>query len=187
MTIRAAEATQSEIDEVRSHLSSLAGRPQYTTRALGMGGPPSVALSAPHDVYTLGLDQLAGGAALGDARPVGRRFLVMDADDAIASAEVAPGGGGFQSNEGPFVVATAAAIRDAESDPELADGLYELRLLRIPAIYLVALWLKDDHGDADVLIPLSPAPAALETGRRYRPAELLPELRGLASEQLEGH
>ena len=99
----------------------------------------------------------------------------MEGDKAIASAELADqdtGSAGFQANEGPFVESTADAIDQAERDPELADGDYEVRVLRIPALYVMALWLKDERGGADVLIPLDPTPAPLEAGRKYAPAEL---------------
>jgi hypothetical protein len=185
MTLRAAEVSPENIEEVRSHLSGLAGRARYSERALGGADPAGVALAAPHDVYTLGLDQLAAGVTIDDAQPVAKRFLIMEDDAAIASAEIAPEGGSFQSNEGPFVGATAKAIHDAERDPELADGEYELRVLRLPALYLMAVWLKDEHGDGDVVIPLDPAPEPLEANRRYAPRELLPELERMGARQRE--
>ena len=186
MTLRVAEPTRESIEAVQHNLSELAGRSAFRGRALGRINPLDVALAAPHDVYSLGLDQLAEGASIDSAHPVGRRFMVMDGERPVASAEVAgrEDGSGFQANEGPFVAATARAIEQAEQDPELADGRFELRVLRIPALYLMALWLKDENGDDDVVIPLDPAPAPLESGRRYRPEEVLAELAPVAHERL---
>jgi hypothetical protein len=185
MTLRTAEPSREAIETVRAHLSDLAARPQFQHRLLGGAEPTQVALAAPHDVYAIGLDRLAEGAWLDAADVVGQRFLVLDDEQAVASAELAAGGG-FESNEGPFVGATAEAIRAAEASPDLVDGNYELRLLRIPGVYLMALWLRDEdgEGDGDVVVPLAPAPLPLEAGRHYAPAQLQPILRELAQERL---
>jgi hypothetical protein len=180
MTLRPAQPSPEVLDVVRSYLSALSQRPEYRTRALAQAEPSGLELAVPHDVFTLGLDELARGASIQEAQRVGQRYLVVDGDTAISSAEVTPEGGGFQANEGPFVAATAGAIEQAEQDPGLADGRYELRLLRIPALYLMALWLKDDDGDGDWVIPLAPAPLPLEPGRHYRPDEVMPQLAQLA-------
>jgi hypothetical protein len=185
MTLRAAQPAPEVVDAVREQLAALADRPQFPQRALGQADPSRLELAVPHDVYTIGLDDLARGASIQEAEPVGQRFLVMEGDRPVSSAEVTPEGGDFQANEGPFVSATAAAIEQAEQDPELADGRYELRLLRIPALYLMALWLKDDEGDGDRVIPLAPAPPPLEPGRHYRPDELMRELGRMAEAQQE--
>jgi len=173
VTLRPAEPSPEIVQAVRSHLSELAARPQFQERRLAQAEPSRLELAVPHDVYTLGLDELSAGASLWDAQVVGQRFLVVDGDTPVSSAEVTPGGGGFQANEGPFVAATLAAIEEAERDPDLTDGRYELRVLRIPALYLMALWLKDDDGDGDLVIPLAPAPEPLEPKRRYQPDELM--------------
>jgi hypothetical protein len=186
MTLRVPTPTKQSLDAVRSQLSELAGRSAFQQRALGQANPLDIALAAPHDVYFLGLDQLAEGVDLEAAKPIGQRFLVMASDEAISSAEIAaPDGSGFQANEGPYVAASAAAIAQAEADPDLSDRDYELRLLRIPALYFVALWLKDDHNGDDVLIPLDPAPAPFEAGRKYRPDDVLAELASMARERLQ--
>lgn len=178
MTLRMPEPTEASVETVRSHLSELAGRTAFRRRALTRANPAGLALAAPHDVYSLGLSDLAEGVSLAAATVDGRRFIVMDGDKPIASAEVADQGrgSGFQATEGPYVESTAAALERAEEDPDLDDDDYEIRLLRIPALYVMALWLKNEQGGTDVLIPLDPTPAPLEAGRKYAPAELLSAL-----------
>jgi hypothetical protein len=186
MTLRVVQPTPESIEVVRSQLSQLAGRAEFRGRALGRASPLNLALTAPHDVYVLGLDQLAEGAALDAARVVARRFLVVDGDRAVASAELTgPDESGFQANEGPYVEATAAAIARAERDPALADGDYQVRVLRIPALYFMALWLKDQRGDGDLVFPLAPAPPPFEAGRGYRPDEVLSQLAPSARQRLQ--
>jgi hypothetical protein len=186
MTLRTVEPTRQSIDAVTAALSELAGRAEFRRRALARANPLEVALAVPHDVYALGLDEVAGRARIDQARWIARRFLVMAGDRAVSSAEIADeAGAGFQANEGPYVAATADAIARAEDDPDLAAGDYEIRLLRIPALYFVALWLRDEGDDDDVLVPLDPAPAPFEAGRRYRPDEVLAELAASARTRLE--
>jgi hypothetical protein len=184
MTIRSLEATQESVDAVEEHLAEVAARPAFPERALGRAAPTDVWLSAPHGVYSLGVDELAKGRGLAETTQVAKEFLVMEGPSAIASVEQDPAGGSVSSTEGPFVAATAQAIRQAEEDPELADGDYELRALRVPGLYLMAVWLKDLEGDGDVVIPLEPAPAPLEAGRSYRLPELERELASMSRERL---
>jgi hypothetical protein len=186
MTLRMPEPTEASVETVRSHLSELAGRTAFRRRALTRANPAGLALAAPHDVYSLGLSDLAEGVSLAAATVDGRRFIVMDGDKPIASAEVADQGrgSGFQATEGPYVESTAAALERAEEDPDLDDDDYEIRLLRIPALYVMALWLKNEQGGTDVLIPLDPTPSPLEAGRKYAPAELLSALAEPARDRL---
>jgi hypothetical protein len=184
MTIRPAEPSQESLDAVREHLTDVAGRPEFPERGLTESAPRGVSLSAAHDVYSASVDRLAAGAGLASATPVARAFLVMDGPDAVASVEQDTEGGGVSSTEGPFAEATAKAIERADEDPRLADGDYELRTLRVPGLYLMAVWLKDLNGDGDVVIPLDPAPAPLEAARSYRLDELEPELARMSRERL---
>ena len=164
-------------------MASLARRPEYDDRALGGAERSTLGLSAPHDVYTLGLDELAEGNGLEAAKAVGRRVLIMDAKQPVATAELSDpdGAGGVAANEGPFTESTASTIEKVESWPVVADGDYELRVLRLPALYLMALWLKDEAGNADLLVPLYPAPRGIEPGRGYTEEELLRDLRERAT------
>jgi hypothetical protein len=185
VTLRVPDVTEESVETVRSHLSALASRTSFPQRALTRANPAGLALAVPHDVYLLELGELAEGALLDAAKVVGRRFLVMDGDRAIASAELAESDdSGFEANEGPYVGSTAAAIARAEQDPELAEGDYEVRVLRMPALYFMGIWLKNEQGGADVVIPLDPAPAGLEARRKYAPEELLPLLSDRARKRL---
>jgi hypothetical protein len=60
---------------------------------------------------------------------------------------------------------------------------FELRELRIPALYVDALWLHYDDPSQDVLIPYR-APGLLEPFKAYPLSEALEMLRGPASERM---
>ncbi|MEU3619319.1 hypothetical protein ABZ725_44560 [Streptomyces sp. NPDC006872] len=122
------------------------------------------------------------GAA--ETRLAGWRFLIRCGDRAVAAAEtrLTPDGWAFSHFfEGPYIASTERALRQAES----ATQPYQARLLSVPGLYMLTLWL---HGDSasdgtaghpaptDLLVPLAPAPPGIAAHRAHRVAELLPVL-----------
>ena len=172
------------VEAVRAHLSELVGRAEFSARRLARANPLALALAVPHEIYYMGLDELAEGRPVTTARSVAQGFLVFDGAEPVASAEVGGEGSGFMVTEGQFVGATARAIERAERRDDIGDA--EVRLMRIPAVYLMALWLHDPDGRDDVVIPMEPAPAPLEAGRTYRPEELIQPLAEMARRRLDG-
>jgi hypothetical protein len=111
-------------------------------------------------------------------------FLIRCGDRAVAAAEtrLTPDGWAFSHFfEGPYIASTERALRQAES----VSQAYQPRLLSLPGLYMLTLWL---HGDCssdgatghpaatDLLIPLAPAPPGIAAHRPHRVAELLPVL-----------
>lgn len=168
-------------DQVMSKLHVFADGAKFTTKALSAARKEQLALSSPHQVFTMGLDDITSGGGLDRARPVGWRFLVEEGGRLIASAETTLKQDGThevsQFTEGQFVAATDNAIKAVRNLPQLASEGYELRLLRIPALYVMALWL---HSPAsDLLVPIAPSPIAKE-GKPVPPAEFFGDLSELA-------
>jgi hypothetical protein len=131
-----------------------------------------MSLASAHPVYNVGLDALTAGRPLIEAQQTGWRYLVHSDGATVASSEVSVDSAGRPTafarvNEGPFVGATVQALGQIGQRPEVAQGNYEIRLLKVPALYVVALWLKDLNGDRDLVIPLAPAPPYLVPGRAY--------------------
>jgi hypothetical protein len=117
--------------------------------------------------------------APGSTHLTGWRFLINDADDVpVASAEVVETADGWafsHFSEGPFVASTHRALIQAQALPVP----FQPRLLSVPGLYMVALWLHTDatpDGTADVLIPLAPAPPGIAAHRPHRATDLLPAL-----------
>lgn len=169
-------------DKVRSKLHAFADGAKFSTKALRGARRDQLDLSTPHQVFTMGLDDITAGGGLDRAQLVGWRYLVMAGGQPIASAEttLAPDGTheASQFTEGPFVAATDKAVRDVQRLPQLAAAGFELRLLRIPALYVMALWL---HAPAtDLLVPLAPSPIQKD-GRPMPAAEFFADLSELAS------
>ncbi|MEV5430734.1 hypothetical protein [Streptomyces sp. NPDC052701] len=168
---------------LRSVLTALSSptavREARTPSLLGAQGPTTPELPLPVHV----LDRITPEGAFA-TRLAGWRFLIRCGDHAVAAAEtmLTPDGWAFSHFfEGPYVASTERALRQAESVPQP----YQPRLLSVPSLYMLTLWL---HGDCtadaatghpaatDVLVPLAPAPPGIAAHRPHRVADLLPVL-----------
>lgn len=145
--------------------------PDSTTEA----APRGLSAVRPHRMFEIDLTDLAAGRGVRAARPVGWRWLVHDGLRTVGAVEVADRGTGQQIarfTEGPFATCTDAAIATLRSLPQIERGHYELRLLHIPGLYTVALWLADLTARHDLLVPLAPAPPGVQALRPYPADEL---------------
>lgn len=173
---------------VQTGLRRLAARPSYLSPIVSDFS--SLQVSQPHLVYDLRAEAIAGGGGLETATLSGLRYLVEDGSTPVAAAEVSMDGTGSATalanlNYGPYVQATAEALTEVATLTAVAAGLYEVRLLRFAAIYLMALWLRSDSGGADIIYPLAPAPTGLNAGQAYSPEDLVQIVRPLAQERVE--
>lgn len=153
---------------------------------LGGRQPDDLELALPHAVYDLGLEALAAGAGLEAAALSGHRHLVLGDGHVLAAAElpaVPPGqeDAAVHVTAGPLAQATADAARAAEGLPQVQAGAFEVRLLRVAALHLVALWLAGDGPGDALIVPLPPAPHGLTAGRAYPVAQALALLRPVAA------
>src|SRR5215468_6718442 len=176
MPIKTANIQNSQkfIETLQNTIKGIAPRSTF-----GHLDPKKLQATAPHTVYELGLGDVAAGAGLDKARPIAQRYLLVQANRPVAAAEIAvardaPASRFAQLNDGPFVAGTQTAIAEAEQLPAVQRGDYELRLLRIPALYVVALWLAStDPSAGDLVIPIAPTPPELVAGQSYSGAELV--------------
>lgn len=188
MAFIAPKPPKQAVDAVHSTFLELNKNRAFRSPALrGATGP--LQLTEPHQVFTLGLTDLAAGKGLDAAKPTGWRYLVQEDDKVLASAETVAGPGGEQVfsafNESRFVASSASAIRAVREIPEVEQGGFELRLLNVPGLYVLALWLHDAQRDGDLLVPLAPSPVETPAGRPVAAAVLLKELADKAKGPLE--
>ncbi|MER6571093.1 hypothetical protein ABT288_34175 [Streptomyces sp. NPDC001093] len=142
-------------------------------------GPTTPELPLPVHV----LDRITA-PGLSATRLAGWRFLIRCGERAVAAADtmLTPDGWAFSHFfEGPYVPSTERALQQAEALPQP----YQARLLSVPGLYMLTLWL---HGDitadgaeghpagTDLLVPLAPAPPGISAHRPFRVSELLPVL-----------
>jgi hypothetical protein len=189
MPIETPKPPQDAIEAVRASIARRAPR-QRGLRGRLRARAPAASVSAPQRVFTVGLDALAGASKIEDsARATGWRFLVEEAREPVAAAEVHDETGATvpaQVTEGQFVRSTAEGLRAAEAHPAVGEATFELRTLRVPALNLVALWLHSPEAD-DLFVPLEPAPAPLEAGHPYAEGDFTKLSTALAAESLERH
>ncbi|MEV5356733.1 hypothetical protein ACIPM2_34170 [Streptomyces sp. NPDC086081] len=168
---------------LRSVLTALSSptavREARTPALLRSQGPATPELPLP--VHVLDRVTAEGVSA---TRLAGWRFLIRCGDRAVAAAEtmLTPDGWAFSHFfEGPYITSTERALRQAETMPQP----YQPRLLSVPSLYMLTLWLHEDsaadgaagHPAAtDLLVPLAPAPPGIAAHRPHRVAELLPVL-----------
>ncbi|MEU9354562.1 hypothetical protein AB0D65_27180 [Streptomyces griseoloalbus] len=180
MPLHVPPAPAPALRSVLTALSSPAAvREARTPSLLGTPGPASPELPLPVHV----LDRVTADAGTA-TRLAGWRFLIRAGDRAVAAADTVLTADGWAFSrffEGPYIASTELALRQAEA---LAQP-YQPRLLSVPGLYMLALWL---HGDptadgatghpaaTDLLVPLAPAPPGIAAHRPYRVTELLPVL-----------
>ena len=123
-------------------------------------------------VVHIGLDQLLDGGGLDSGEVVAWRHVVRVSGEPVALADTGPDAAGGaelrQVNYGPFVGSVAQAVERVAPRVEKAGG--SLRLVQVPALYVLALWHATERGE-DTVTPLDPAPSPFVAGRDY-PARL---------------
>ncbi|GAA0637901.1 hypothetical protein GCM10009535_12980 [Streptomyces thermocarboxydovorans] len=180
MPLHVPQAPAPALRSVLTALSSpTAVREARTPSLLAAQGPLTPELPLPVHV----LDRITA-EGVSATRLAGWRFLIRGSERAVAAADavLTPDGWTFSRFfEGPYIASTELAVRQAEA---MAQP-YQPRLLSVPGLYMLTLWL---HGDTaadgatghpaatDLLVPLAPAPPGIAAHRPHRVAELLPVL-----------
>lgn len=179
------ELVASVTSELRTHVEN----EQLTISGMRGLAAPSVTVDSAHKVFNLGLEDIVAGKGLADLKANAWRFLVRSDSAPVAAAE-APVRGSARAgrlaavNSGAFVAGTVAALGAANAEASIAAVDHEPRLLRIPALYVFALWLHAKGGGQDTIRVIAPAPDYLEVGRAYTPEEFLGLLRDPARQRL---
>jgi hypothetical protein len=154
-----------------------------TQRAANPNAAPNV--SAP--LFVLGLADIAGDRGLVAVRHTGWRHL-LEADTGAVLAETALRGTTHvfaAVNESPFAHDMQARLATLQQDQAVAAGSYQGALLQVPAMSVMALWLRGEGGSADIIVPLAPTPPPLVAGRHYSEADFLAALRPAAQAKLQ--
>lgn len=174
-----------EADElVVAKLTMLARHP--SGRAILEGADPErLSVAAPHPIYACQVSDVAAGRLLDAAVRTGWRYILFDGNRPYGAAEVSEdaetGAFGFSNvTTGGEVEQSVAALAMLD-DADTFEGDLEVRLLRVPALVVSAIWLA---GEADVLIPLVTIHGLQQLGR-YRESQALEFLRLPAQTVLE--
>ncbi len=141
--------------------------------------PVAPVLSSP--VYVLGLDTIAARRGLSAARLMAWTHLLPSAGTEVVSADVKADTHEFLGlTEGPHPNVFVQQVQTLQTSSEVEGHSYQLAQLRVPALHVTAVWLRDKEGTSDVLIPLAPTPPELEAARRYSADQFEAALQGRA-------
>jgi hypothetical protein len=157
--------------------------------ALRSAASSSLAISTPHRIAVLAIDRISAGMSLRSAvHEKGWRFFVHRGDKIVAtinSAASGKGRHGFSNiTAGPFVSGTVRAIRRAERLESIKKGRFEPMLLQIPAIHVVALWLRNLDNDADLIMPIPPTPRGMRSYRMVPADQFVAKIANLAAQKI---
>jgi hypothetical protein len=133
-------------------------------------------VTAPLRLFVMQLTPLASlGESAGSvgelAEAVGWRFLTAG-PARHAAIEVSDRGRHTQIETSPFVEATESALERIDERPRLAHTEFEPRMLRIPDLHLMSVWLVAASGE-EVVLPLAPAPERFAEQELYEAREFL--------------
>jgi len=150
------------------------------------GAPASVGTA--HKVFSIGLDALAQPDPLDSAQETGWRYLLTSAPGlgggAVGAVDVNKVGDQHrfaQMHAGWLSEETRKAINIAQANPDVLGGNYEPRALRVPALLVDALWLKDTQGTNDLVVPIRSAAPKMNVGTVYKAADFIDDLRDIAA------
>jgi hypothetical protein len=180
MKIKHAAALKGAESLIGAKIAEIAGR--SGAHPLAGVDLDNLSFSEPHDVYVAQLKDVASGAL--DARKTGSRFLLVEGGRAVADIEFDTQSAFAGLHQGPFVAATVKGLMCAVANQQYAAE-YELRFLKIPALYLVCLWFV--NGAEQVFMPLEPAPHGIEACRLYSEKDLLNAIVPLAQATSVAH
>jgi hypothetical protein len=189
MTLTLPAPPEEGLGVIRAAVAELLSRPgTHAYDAAAEVSREEITAAAPHRVYYVGADAVAGGRLLGAALLTGWRYILLEGERPLLAAELSFDAEGERlefshANDGPFVGATLRGVRVAEGLEEIRAGDFELRLLESPGLSLSALWF---HAEGrDLLMPLPPAPRGLKPYHLYAERKLLAALGAAAARRMQ--
>ena len=135
--------------------------------------------------FVLGLDAIVDGRGLTAAQMVVWTHLLPHTGGQTLAVDTTAGTDRFaQLVDNPHASAVQQELTRLQADSVITQGSYDLALLRVPALFTVAIWLQDKAGHADLIVPVAPTDPALQSGRRYSPADFIAAARPSAVQKL---
>jgi hypothetical protein len=120
-------------------------------------------------MFSLGLNNAVAGHGLAGERSVGWRYMMQHASG-IPTLEINAGSGGVHFGgitHGRLTESVHSAVLNAANDLEL-NGQFEPALLKVPALDLRVLWLRNiSTSEDDNVIPIPSGHAEFRPGNKY--------------------
>lgn len=130
------------------------------------------------------LDRITGAAGPPRTRLTAWRFLLRDEGTTVGAADAMLTADDWAFShfcDGPYVAASERALKQAD----LLSADLQPRLLSVPELYMLTLWLHEDieadpaggvPAPTDLLVPLAPAPPGIAAYQAHQVKQLLPVL-----------
>jgi hypothetical protein len=178
MPIRIPEAPPRSVAAVEATLARLLAEPQFRRRAKLVARVDQVplSLSTPHQVFSVEVEELRRGG-LDTAEPTSLRFIVLQGDRALGSAETRLDERGLPGSfanvaQGAEVEGFVDGLLRAERLPQIDEDDYELRALRVNELHLQAVWLRGASG-REFIVPAEPSYPPFRSGEPLDADEFL--------------
>lgn len=149
---------------IRNGLAALIAVPGIKRDFFNGASATEIALSTPLPTFSVGLSDLSKGL-IAAAQPTSWRYLLsttkptqpLGTSDLILADDKWQIGG---FNSGAVATCTAENVAYAQTTAEWRAGGVELRLLQVPALYTVLVWL---HGKSDSFLVIAQPEPLLKT------------------------
>ncbi len=174
---------------VASTFDNFTAKPRRSPKKRRARAPSKGDRQSVSQIYAMRLADLANDFNLDKAVSVGWQQLSQSSDGPYA-IDVYDVDGAFRDatiTSGPQVGDTLQRISDTRSRLRADHTLRESRLLRMPSIHVVVLWLKSADDASDIIVPLHPARNPLEPGKLYGVGEIKPILEALGKAQIQAN
>ena len=153
-------------------LREMAHQKHFRIAPLADAQPSQIKIASGHPVYNIGLTDILSNKPLSAMPLTAWRFIVdSGASDAAAAetfSDTHKGTASFASvNSGPFVAGTIAALAGLSTDPAFAKGDWEIRMIRVPALYIMAVWAHEKNSGNDIIRVTAPVPDYLDQKKSY--------------------
>lgn len=183
MALRTLQPNASVTERIATEVRGMVRGSAAESLALGGSADSCLGVAAPHPVFNLGLDSLDSPDWMNRVEMTGWRYFVTSDGGVVAAAEASSESAegpvkGTMTNIGPFVIGSEKALALVEADPKVARGSFALGLLRVPALYVVALWLRGEGRSAgtDWFVPVAPTPKPILADVLTRPSDFIQAL-----------
>lgn len=143
----------------------------------------------PHPVYCAGLKEMAGTNGLRKAEMVGWRYLAQSGNDRNYAIEVQMEDDGTdhqfaELDKGPYIDGIYRVVNDESIAKKAGATVLRPAFLRINAMAIVAVWLRTDDPEKEIIIPLPPTPSYLVPWQQYSIKHFQDALRDRAKDKL---
>jgi hypothetical protein len=153
-------------------------------------GAHELSTGKPQPIYNSSIQALDEKRLLAAAQLTGWQYILLSGSDSNridCVVEVTQAGDGKDkgsplSPDVRYPAAYGEAINETIVKAEKIAGDYDLRMLRVPSVSLLAVWLHDAV-KGDLLFPVPPAPTMLRKQSMFTEGELTEALRPLVNQR----